>query len=472
MGQLRALAPRLAILTLIASTACGGGGKAPGFSDEDAEVPVDEDGGDSDAGELDAGEGDAGKDAGKDDGGKLDAGLNPAPDGGPPRSDAGDISECEGDILEFDGARTSGRPLTAAIAGNRVHLVYVVPAITTAATNNTGLRYVPFDTTGDPGMAIDVVNVGADASFFTRDPSLVVGPDKIELFYTSNNEGSYELFHTDPTGMDAPVRETDNMGRNEYALAAGLFGDVAAVAYSDEPAILDAPGGLALKLPGMPASELVPEAAGYHVAQVAFAHIGSSGARRGVAAFLSNLSTKPGIFAVPVASSGAPGGALVTLTTTVGGASAVDIGRNRDGRGALLWTETPAGSIHQLRFRSIAEDGAINGAVRALTSSNQDLRDFSVAAYSHGYVVAYRRVAGVPGQAASIWLMFIDPDGNLSGTRLVHTAALSGGGLKVLVANDGRLIVLWADTESVRNPTTMKLETVLKVRAARLSCAL
>ncbi len=472
MGQLRALARRLAFLTLIATAACDDGGKAPGFVDEeeDADVPMDGDGGDTDSGELDAGE----SDAGEDDAGELDTGLTADPDGGSPRIDAGDISQCQGDILEFNGARSVGRPLTAEITGNRVHLVYVVPAVTTTATSNTGLRYVQFDTTGEAGMAVDVVNVGVDSYFRTRDPSLVAGQNKIELFYTSNNEHSYELFYKDLTGAgaDAPVRETNNTGRNEYALAAGLFGDGAAVAYSDEPITLNSPGALALKLAGMPASELVAEAAGYHAAQVAFAQIGGSGARRGVAAFLSDLSSKPGVFAVPVGSNGAPSGALVTLTTTIGGASAVDVGQNRDGRGALLWTETPAGSIHQLRFRSIAEDGTINSSVRALTTSNQDLRDFSVAAYSHGYVVAYRRVGGVLGQAASIWLMFIDPDGNTSGTRLVHTASLSGGGLKVLVANDGRLIVLWADTESVLNPTTMQMETVLKVRAARLNCAI
>jgi hypothetical protein len=468
MGHLRALAGRLAFITLIGATACDDGGKAPGFVDEeDADVSGDEDAGDAGMDELDGGE----EDASDDDGSTLDTGLMLDPDGGPPRIDAGDISECEGDILEFKAARAVGRPLTAAIAGNRVHLVYVVPAITTAATNNTGLRYVPFDTTGEAGMARDVVNVGVDAYYGTRDPSLVAGPDKIELFYTSNAEGPYELFYTELTGTAAPSRETTNTGRNEYALAAGLFGDGAAVAYSDEPIDSKLPGVLALKLPGMPASELVPAASGYRAAQVAFAQIGSSGARRGVAAFLSDLSSKPGVFALPVASNGAPAGALVTLTTSVGGASAVDVGRNRDGRGAVLWTETPAGSIHQLRFRSIAEDGTINSAARALTTGNQDLRDFSVAAYSHGYVVAYRRVAGVLGQAASIWLLFLDPDGNASGTRLVHTASVSGGGLKVLVANDGRLVVLWADTENALNPSTMQTETVLKVRAARLSCA-
>lgn len=466
MGQLRARAVRLAFMTLIGSAACGDGGKAPGFApdDEDADVSANGDAGD----ELDAGA-DAESDGGELDGDVLDAGDE---DGA--TVDAGDVSECQGDLLEFSAARSVGRPLSAGISGNRVHLVYVVPSGGGTSANNMaqGLRYVPFDTTGDPLDGTNVANVGIDTYWRTRDPAVVVGPSKIELFFTSNSAGGYELFYQDLTGTAPATRETTNMMRNEYALAAGLFGDGAAVAYSNEPASVNiVPGSLALKLPGMAATELVPEASGYHAAQIAFTQVGSTGARHGVAAFLSDATSKPGIFAMPVASDGTPDGALITLTTQTGGASAVDVSRGKDGRGAVIWTEAPAGGIHQLRFRNIAEDGTISATVRALTTGNQDLRDISIAQYSGGYVIAYRRVGGVLGQAASIYLLFIDIDGNRSGTRLVHTASLGGGGLKVLVANDGRLIVLWADTESVINETTKQTEVALKVRAARLNCA-
>lgn len=472
MGQLRSLAGRLAFITLIGTVACGDGGKAPGFTpDDDADVPVEDDAGDG-SDEPDAGSRrDASTlDTGMDDDAAVDAGDE---DGAAP-VDAGDISECEGDLLEFSAARAVGRPLSAGISGNRVHLVHLFPSGGGTSSNNTaqGLRYVPFDTTGDPGMAVDVANVGIDMYARTRDPAVVVGPSKVELFYTSNSAGPYELFYKELTGTSPESRETTNTNRNEYALGAGLFGDGAAVAYSSEPASTNPAGALALKLPGMAATELVPEASGYHPAQIAFTQVGSSGTRRGVAAFLSDITSKPGVFAIPVASNGTPDGALITLTTQIGGASGVDISRGKDGRGAVIWTEAPAGSIHQLRFRNIAEDGTIGSTVRALTTGNQDLRDISIAQYSGGYVIAYRRVGGVLGQAASIYLLFVDIDGNRSGTRLVHTASLSGGGLKVLVANDGRFVVLWADTESVMNATTMQMETALKVRAARLNCAL
>jgi hypothetical protein len=469
MGQLRALAVRLAFMTMIGVAACDDG-DAPGVppDEEDADVSEDQDAGadDVDAEALE----DGAVEAGGDDAGTLDGSSE---DGATPGVDAGDVSECDGDLLEFSGARSVGRPLTAGISGNRVHLVYVVPSGGGSSGNNTaqGLRYVPFDTTGTAGMAVDVVNVGVDMYNRTRDPSIVVGGDKVELFYTSNSAGPYELFYKDLAASAAPTRETTNT-RNEYALAAGAFGDSAAVAYSSEPAMLNVAGALSLKLPGQAATELVPEASGYHAAQVAFSQIGDTGERHAVAAFLSDLSTKPGLFALPVGANGLPNGALVTLSTQIGGASAVDVAPGKEGRGGLIYTEAPAGGIHQLRFRSIDADGTIGTTVRSLTTGNQDLRDISIAAYSHGYVIAYRRAGGLPNAAASIYLLFIDADGNRSGTRLVHGASLSGGGLKVLVANDGRFIVLWADTESVTNETTMKTEIALKVRAARLNCAL
>jgi hypothetical protein len=450
---------------LIGTVACDDG-KAPGFEEEDAEVP-DDDGGedgslDDDAGaQIDGSTEDAGEDAEVADG-DVDGST----------VDAGDVSECEGDMLEFSAARSVGRPLTAGILGNSVHLVYVVPSGGGTSSNNSaqGLRYAPFDTTGELGTEVDVVNVGVSMYNRTRDPSLVVSDSKLDLFYTTNSAGPYDLFYQDIASTTAASRETSGNTRNEYALAAGSFGDSAAVVYSNEPVGMNMAGALAFKLPGQPAVELLAEASGYHAAQVAFSSVGVSGERRGVAAFLSDLSTKPGIFAIPVGSSGGPDGALITLSTLLGGASAVDVTRSMDGKGGLVYTEVPAGSAHQLRFRSVAENGTIGTTVRNLTTGNQDLRDISIAAYSHGYVIAYRRVGGLPNEAATIWLLFIDAEGNRSGTRLVHSAAVSGGGLKVLVANDGRFVVLWADTVTVTNEVTKQTEIGLKVRAARLNC--
>jgi hypothetical protein len=155
----------------------------------------------------------------------------------------------------------------------------------------------------------------------------------------------------------------------------------------------------------------------------------------------------------------------------VGSASGVSIARGRSGA-AVVYTEVPSGAVHQLRFRSVEADGQPGSIIRALTTANQDLRDIAVAAYSHGYVIAYRRMGGPQSVPASVYLMFVDSEGNVGGTRLVRAATPSGYGMAVMVANDGRLIVVWSDTEQVTNPSTGRRETELRVRAARLLCAL
>src|SRR5262245_47376489 len=121
MGNVRALVLGLG-LALWAS-GCGDEGP-PGAPDEDADVSP---------------EGDAGEDASAEDssteydGGETsrDAGTDAAP-----LPDGGNVSQCEGDVLEFEAARSPGRPLTAALIGNTTHLVYVVPSGGGTSGNN------------------------------------------------------------------------------------------------------------------------------------------------------------------------------------------------------------------------------------------------------------------------------------------------------------------------------------------------
>jgi hypothetical protein len=459
MGNVRTLALWLGLTVWAAG--CGET-KAPG-------APIDEDGS---TGEDDAGEDadvDAADEAGDDGGDPVDAGadVEPVPDGG-------NVSECSGDVLDFAAARSPGRPFSAALIGNRTHLVYVVPSGGGSSGNNTaqGLRYVSFDTTTEPGMPADLVNVGVGSTNGTRDPALLARGQFLDLIYSAANDfNPYDLYSKDITADAAPVQETSGGNRIESAGVLGPLGSGFGMVYSADSPSANMPAGIFFKLPGVSAQEVVPESAGYHAAQLAFMGFGDS-PPRGVIGFLSDLATKPGIFAQNISASGAPTGTLTTLTAQIGGTSAVDIAKGKDGAGAIIYTEAPAGSIHQLRFREIDETGTISSSIRNLTNANQNLRDISIAAYSHGFVIAYRRVGGPTGAQASIYLQFVDEMGNISGTRLVRKAALTGGGLKVLVANDGRLLVLWAETETLMNPVSNKTEIGLRVYAARLLCAM
>lgn len=421
---------------------------------------------------------DAGEDAGaedatvEEDGGKpvVDAGSDAAP-----LPDGGNVSECEGDVLEFEGARSTGRPLTAALTGNTTHLVYVVPSGGGSSGNNPnqGLRYVSFGTSSKPADPVDLVNVGIDVYNRTRDPYLVARGQTLDLVYTSADSGNpFDLFYMDVAASAPALQETRNNSVIESANVAAAYGDQLGILYSADTAAANMPGALMFQRQGAAGTELIPASQGYHAAQIAFAGFGEGSGLRGVAAFISDIAAKPGIFAQSVGADGSASGTVTTLSTLLGGTSGVDIAKGRDGGGALIYTEAPGGTVHQLRFREIDSTGKISGLITNLTVPNQDLRDISIAAYSHGYVIAYRRLGGLVDQPASIYLLFVDAQGNTSGTRLVHGAQITGGGLKVLVANDGRLIVLWGDTETVMNPDTKKTEIGLRVRAARLTCSM
>jgi hypothetical protein len=456
MGNVRTLVVWLG-LALWAS-ACGNDETPPG-------PPV---GGDDAGVEEDAGgEEDAGQDAGEE---PSDAGTDaePLPDGS-------NVSECEGDILDFEAARSIGRPLTAALIGNTTHLVYVVPSGggTSGSNNAQGLRYVSFGTSAEPSEPVDLVNVGIDTYARTRDPFVASRGQALDVVYTSAASGKpWDLFSKDVANEAEPVQETSANTALETGNVAAAFGDALGIVYSADNVAANMSGALMFKVQGEPASEIVPLSQGYHASQIALTSFGSQTDPTGVVGFVSDMDGKRGIFAQNIAADGTASGGLVTLSAQVGGTSCVDIARGRDGAGAIVYTEAPAGTIHQLRFREVDDEGKVGSVVRNLTSGNQNLIEMSIAPYSHGYVVAYRRLGGVPDAAASIYLLFIDAQGNTSGTRLVKAVERTGGGLKVLVANDGRFVVLWADTEITMNPTTNRTEIGLRVKAARLTCAM
>lgn len=420
---------------------------APPWSEDDGSIPEDDAG--DDAAEADSGE-------------PEDAGV-PGPDGG-------ELSQCEGEVLEFRAANASGRPFSAAQSGNVTHLVYLVPSAGGSYESPAaqGLRYVSFETKGAASEPEDVANVGADSYARTRDPSVVARSGAVDLFYTSNQDGPYELYHKELSAPGAEAtRETTNTDRNEFAPVAARFSGELAVVYSDEPSELSEPGAVGFKFAASTPEELTPASFGIRASRLAFAELGSGGA----VAFVSELEDGTGIYLQGVSADGTPRADPATLSERIGGASGVSLARGREGA-AVVYTEVPSGTFHQLRFRNVEASGKPSATVRALTSGNQDLRDIALAAYSHGYVIAYRRMGGPASAQASIYLMFVDVEGNIGGTRLVRAATANGRGVEVLVANDGRLIVVWSDTEQVTNPSTQLTETELRVRAARLLCAL
>ena len=411
-------------------------------------------------GSGDAAARDAGADAGAHDaapeGGSLDAGKGDA---------GGWSSECSGDILSFEAAQAPGRPFSAAIEGNQVKLLYVTPSCggTLSNNQNQGLTQVSFDTKGEPAEPQGVVNAGVTSCSKTRDPALVMGSGTHQLFYVSNATGTgYELSfkNLDPSASAEPL---DSAEGNEFGPAATWFAGSALVVYPRDTSSAAAPvaGPILLSRPTGAASELVGADAGHRAIQLTVAELGrASGDPVGVAAFRSDLADAAGIYLQVFGEDLAAKGTLRLLTDKVGAASNVAAAGHDEG-GAVAYTESLDGVVHQLRFRHLGEGGDLGDQVE-LTTASQNVRDVALTRYASGYLLVYRRLGGAGGGGPSLRMMAIDDVGNLAGTRYIAEAT-SAEGTQVLVAADGRIIVIWADAEAAGGGG-------LHIRAARLTC--
>jgi hypothetical protein len=255
---------------------------------------------------------------------------------------------------------------------------------------------------------------------------------------------------------------------NEFASVADVIAGTPRVAYSkDVPGLTIQPAEIVTAPIGGAATTVAAAADGFHARELAISALeAGSDQRAGVVAWVSDTGDKPGVFLRFIDKQGKPNGATQTLTSALGAASSVALTSGPDG-GAVIYT-VASGGTQQIRYRSLAAgDGSLGDEVE-LTSINQDVGDLAIAAYSVGYVVAYRHLGG-GSDSGSIQLLFVDRYGKLGRSRLVASATSSGKGLRVLVAQDGRIIVAWADTQTV-TPDGGVPGVAYRVAAARLLC--
>lgn len=407
----------------------------------------------------------------------MDGAVDGSVDGGQ-ASDGGSggvETECEvlGDVLTFDSARANGRIFSAAMAGNTTHLVYLVPTCSGTATKNNaqGLKYVSFDTQGEASASADVVN-NVDC-YITRDPALVAGADgALDLFFTSNIPGSFELYAQDLKGGAAAVQQTTDTDNELGVTATSLVSnDPPMAAYvNDVPASGVMAAATVTKQIGKVESEVLASTEGHHATQIAIARVASSVTPAlGAVGWISDREETSGAHLRLIDQIGKGKGDVIALGKPVGSSSAVAIATTSNGAG-IAYTVAPNEAVHELRFRSLSKDGVIGKEVK-VTSGNQNVRDISIASYAAGYVISYRQVgSGAP----SMRLVFLDEDGNVAGTRQVAAASVGGAGSQVLVANDGRIVLVWNDLETVKmgdeDAGTATSEMFVRVRAARLEC--
>jgi len=422
----------------------GGSGSGGNTRDDDDAGPLD------DAGASDAG------DAG-------DAGLGPTP---------GVECELEGDApLSFVARRApDGASFSLSLQGNTVHLVV---ANTACGTKGQSLDYVSFATTGEPAAVKKLVNSdpGNDC-WFAREPAVLTTDDQAWLYFSANYQNgesypSLELHRKNLLTSDSPERlsmDTDN----QVLLSGALLnkGDLPFFVYAnDSSTSLDAtPVTMGSRRVGKIESILLTVKDGFHPSQTAVGAYGREGQKSlGVVAWLNDLEPEAGVYLRTTDEEGKAVGEIVELTRdieteTLGGAGNVDLAGQTVG-GAVAYTVKP-GNFQEVRFRAIDESGKLGERVN-LTRGQQNVRDVSIAPYAKGYVVAYRRVGGQAGVMGSLELIFVDDAGRVGGSRSVGEATSDGRGLTVRVANDGRIVLVWQDTDGEG----------AKVRAARLKCS-
>jgi hypothetical protein len=398
---------------------------------------------------------------------QADAGSEPENDGGG-EVDAGELigdDQCTGDVFRFDAVRSAGRRLSLLVHGGSAHLVYPTPSCdgTSARSLNQALSHVSLGVTGAPSEPRTLVN-GASCAI-TRDPALYADGDALRLFYTTNAWGSYELSSVGVLDdAPTPVQVTSQAG-NEFDTAVAEIGGKARGFFSRE-----APGSA-----GSAAAPIVS------VAEAAFTDTLAANARVselaasplldksfGAIAYPSLMSSAPGVYLTLVDGTGAATAQPVQLTSALGAGSAAALAWNDDG-GAVIYSEVPGGSAHQLRFRAIDRTGAVGAPVK-LTTGNQDLRDLAFAPFKGGYLAAYRRTSAGEGLSASMRLLFVDEQGNVEMNGYVADASSTEGSTQLAIAeDDDTFFVAWSnvesDTDASGNPVTVE-----RVSLARFRC--
>lgn len=393
---------------------------------------------------------------------------------GEPPSDAGWSSECRGDLFSFPSVSGRGPSFASAILGNQLELAYLEAACggDRSSSSAQGIAHVMTATVGEPSPVEALANLEIESCYVTRYPALVTKPGGgFGLFFSSNRGGSNDLFYFDSSTKE-PVRRTQDVMRDESAIAAAWIGDAPLVVYArenyDGPAVTDLVSARTTGAPEL----LAVEAEGFHATQVAVSALSSeqSATYAGAVAWVSDHRDRPGVFLRFIDGQGRGAGPITALSNGIGPRTNVALAAREDG-GAVVYT-VEAGAT-AIRFRTLDGEGNVGPEVE-LTSGNQSVRDVALAAYSNGYVVAYRRIGSADEPGGSLRVLFVDDQGRIGRTRFVAMATTGGAGVQVHVARDGRLLLVWEDVRAVPRESAdagTGLSTLEShIFAARLEC--
>lgn len=289
----------------------------------------------------------------------------------------------------------------------------------------------------------------------TRDAQLAARTGGFVVGWVDNSLGRYEVLARPLDAAGVPTgtaqRVTNNVLREDALRLAGLGGSGTMAAWIES----DGLGGAAV-------TRAVPlDAAGAAIGAAATA---TAAPRRPNALALSRLGVGAAlawnedgdVYLQALSSTGALSGAAGVINTEHNASGNVALALDGDG-GAVAFGVRVAGARAEVRIRTVRATGAIDGPEAILTPSPTTGADPAVAAYAGGYVVAYR---SADAGSNAIRLAFATSLGEYAGSEDVAATTAAGGGPRVAVSADGRIVIAWLETDG----------TSAVVRAAKVVC--
>ncbi|HEX5658471.1 MAG TPA: hypothetical protein VFX59_14815 [Polyangiales bacterium] len=326
-------------------------------------------------------------------------------------------AECRGYVQSLHAANVSGRSFSSAVALNQIYVAYAIATCGGSASAHAtqGLALVSTPTAGAPGEPMPFLNTSTCVR--TSLPTLQTVRGALNVFYASNQDGSPQIYLHDDAG-------TQSLGSG---LALDMAVDRTQLYYARMNAIYAQQAGGAPQL-------LLASNEGYALERIAASELGSTAT---MFAWTSSAESAQGAF-LRVLDPGSATPSAAQAVGKIGPQSGLALA-SQSKRGAVVWADDQG----SMWLRTVEPNGSLGAPVR-LTSANQFVTDISVARYGIGYTIAFRATPTVSGQTV-IRLLMVDDLGNTAKPRVISEARSDGHGVEVRVANDGRIVVVWAD---------------------------
>jgi hypothetical protein len=382
----------------------------------------------------------------------MDAGMPPRVDAFVPlldaalesldaASDSGEplpaYAECRGSLHSLHAANTAGQGFSSAVTLNQIYVAYTVATCGGSPSEHAaeGLVLVRLPTRGAAGEPEPLINAGASDCVRTSVPTLQGSRGALQVYYASNQGGSPQVYLRSDAG-------TQQLSSGSGPLPVDMAVDDARIYYARGNAIY-------AQEPGSLAQPIVASDEGYTLERIAVSKLGPS---LGMVAWTSAAESVQGVFLRVLDPEGTTPSSAQRVGA-VGPGSALALS-TQSKRGAVVYSD----ELGAMYLRTVELDHSLGEPVR-LTSGNQFVSDLAMARYGIGYAIAYRATPMTSGQAV-LRLLMVDELGNAAKPRVISEARSDGRGLEVHVANDGRVVIVWADPG----------EGETLIRIARVSC--